>query len=369
MDNHNRKNNRLDSLDEQLRVEKEQTEYGSLVWLDPTTPPFHINGFAWFLEEAKFCRLPENPTVSVPDAVRRLSQCTAGGQIRFQTNSTTLVIKVKLRGKAYMSHMPAIGQCGFDCYIGEPGNSQFFSSTNYDLEKDFYEVTLFERKTTDFVSVTLNFPLYQGVESVRVGVDKEATVMEPPPFRNNQKVIVYGTSITQGGCASRPGLNYTNILSRRLNQEFVNLGFSGNGKGEENMAKLIREIDSPACLILDYEPNCVSTALYKKTLPTFISTFRKKHAHVPILIVSKFRYATELLYTKLQEDRMNRLAFQRNLVKQLRNSGDTNIYFCDGTNILGERWDECTVDGVHPNDLGFMQIANQLEKELRNILD
>ncbi|OAK67406.1 SGNH/GDSL hydrolase family protein [Lederbergia galactosidilytica] len=339
-----------------------------LQWHNPKQSPFEINGFAWFEEDRTFRRLPKQPKFEVTEAVDVLANCTAGGQIRFRTSSRQLALKVKLQGKANMFHMPATGQCGFDCYIGEPGEQQFVGVTKYDHTQEEYEVTLFERQNGEPVLITLNFPLYQGVKEVAIGLDPDAVIQPPSPYTTSKKVIFYGTSILQGGCASRPGMAYPNILSRRFNQEFINLGFSGNGKGEANMARLIREIKDPACLVLDYEPNCVSTALYKETLPRFIQLYREYHRDIPILVVSKYPYAYEIVNPILREERLERLSFQKQLIQQLQKAGDQRLYFYDGTDLLGENNHEKTVDGSHATDLGFMCVAEKLTPILKGIL-
>src|SRR5690606_310097 len=150
-------------------------------------------------------------------------------------------------------------------------------------------------------------------------------------YVSDKKVIVYGTSITQGGCASRPGMMYTNILSRRIPLEFLNLGFSGNGKGEPEVAEIIAQIDNPACLVVDYEGNCVSTELFRQTLPEFIKIYREAHPLTPILIVSRIPYAREQLTPHLNEMRMERMQFEKELVKERREQGDLNIYFFEGS--------------------------------------
>lgn len=336
-----------------------------LIWHDPKRHPFQVNGFAWFDTEKTYRRIPVQPAWDIPEAVDVLANHTSGGQIRFQTDSKLLAVKVRLTAKADMNHMPATGQCGFDCYIGKTGEKHYINTTKYDHNQLEYVLTLFEREENSLIPITLNFPLYQGVEEVLIGLSENAKITPPPPYEDNKKIILYGTSILQGGCASRPGMSYTNILSRRINLEFINLGFSGNGKGEPNLARLISTIEDPACLVLDYEPNCVSTALYKETLPAFIQIYREAHPDVPIIVVSKFPYAKEKVNPQLKVERLERLEFQKKLVLQLQSQGDTKITFVDGTDLLGPYTNEGTVDGTHPNDLGFLFMAQRLEKVLQ----
>ncbi|CAN7446760.1 SGNH/GDSL hydrolase family protein [Paenibacillus sp. LjRoot56] len=353
-------------LDANMRIP--QLDDQRLEWYSPLEQPFYLAGFGWLKEKQLYRRLPEKPTWTLPEAVDNLANCTAGGQIRFTTNALSLSIKVKLSSAANMYHMPATGQCGFDCYIGETGEQFYYSTTRYDSKQTEYESVMFTDMEPIDRSITLNFPLYQGVQEVWIGLNPSAQIAPPPAYDNSKKILFYGTSITQGGCATRPGMAYPNIISRRVNMEFLNLGFSGNGKGEPELAHILAEISDPACLVLDYEANCVSTESLQKTLPEFIRIYRNKHPHTPILVVSCIPYAKERYSKQLKFEKEERKGVQFRTVEQLRENGDANIYFYDGSTLLGEHAHECTVDGVHPTDLGFMRMADGLTPILKKIL-
>jgi len=229
-------------------------------------------------------------------------------------------------------------------------------------------VVLLDLSTANLRNVTLNFPLYRGVEQVSVGLERGARIEPPPPYADDRPVVVYGTSITQGGCAARPGMAYTNILSRRLNRPFVNLGFSGSGRGEPEVARCVAAVPNPALFLLDYEANAWADRQLERTLPGFIDILRERHAETPILVVSKIRYPRELLEPDVLQGAADRRAFQRDLVDQRRAAGDANVHFLDGAGLLGDDFDECTVDGSHPTTLGFWRMARGLEPALRRIL-
>lgn len=343
------------------------SNFKNLQWFSPKNIPFCISGFAWYEEEKLYRRMPKNPKWPLPVDVDKLANCTAGGQIRFRSNTKRLSIRVQLTGVPDLCHMAATGEGGFDCYIGDSGSQLYVATTKFDRNTSFYEVLLFEFKDYKLRNITLNFPLYQGVKEVELGVDKDARVFSPLPYKDRSRIIFYGTSITQGGCASRPGMAYTNILSRRFNYEFINLGFSGSGKGEPEVAKIISEIKYPGCFVLDYEANCISTKLFKKTLPEFIKILRSEHKDIPIIVVSRIKFAVENFNQRVEE-RVERKRIQEKLVKNLKAHGDSNIYFVDGSEFLGPNFDECTVDGVHPTDLGFLRIADGLTPILNKIL-
>jgi lysophospholipase L1-like esterase len=345
-----------------------EAETPRLVWHSPRIKPFHIAGFPWLEQEGAYRRLPLNPRYPLPPAVDDLANCTAGGQIRFQTNSSRLSLKVRLTGMADMNHMPATGQCGFDCYIGMPEEQMYYNTTKYDQTKKEYEFAIFEKMEAGLRNITLYFPLYQGVEEVLIGLDPEADIIAPPPYLSDKRIVIYGTSITQGGCAARPGMAYTNILSRKLPVEFINLGFSGSGRGEPELAHIVSEIPNQALFVLDYEANCVSPELFQSTLPEFIRIFRSKHPKVPIVVLAQIRFARELFDRELLELRQKRKRIQMETVNAFREQGDESIYFHDGEHLLGADFNECTVDGVHPTDLGFIRMAEQLAPVLKRYI-
>lgn len=343
-----------------------EPQKNQMKWYDPKKRPFEISGFAWFQKEQLYRRLPKQLESGFPEPVNELANCTSGGQLRFKTTARKLAIKVKLLGEADMNHMTAVGQCGFDVYLGEPGKQRYIASALPPLHETFYEMTLCEFATHQMRELTINFPLYQGVEEVLIGMESSATIAKPTPFLSDKRVLIYGTSITQGGCASRPGMSYTNILSRRFHLEFINLGFSGNGKGEKEVALTIGEIEKPACFVIDYEAN-VSAKQYEATLIPFIKQYREFHPFVPIIVMSRIPYASDINKERHIEF-MKRRDHSIFTVGKLQREGDQRITFMDGSILLGERWHECTVDGVHPNDFGFMKMADGIESVLRSCL-
>lgn len=359
----------IHKLDRFMRTDGRSGE-GAIVWHSPLQPPFRISGFAWLRDESGFRRLPHLPEGAVREPVDKLADCTAGGQICFRTDSRRVELRVALKAPALMYHMPATGQCGFDAYVGEPGFKIYGGTVKFDPRLKEYESTVLELDPGEsrLRTITLNFPLYQGVDDISIGLEAEAQVLAPPPYDSGKRIVLYGTSITQGASASRPGMAYPNILSRSINLEFINLGFSGNGRGEPELAEWVGRVENPACLLLDYEANCLSTAYYRQTLPDFIRIYRSRHPEVPIVLLSKIAIRFEFLKRAEQAERMERLHFQQELVASLRSEGERNLTFVDGTSLIGENDHECTVDGVHPNDLGFKTMADRLLPVLNAVL-
>lgn len=351
-------------LDPNMSLKKADAD--GIIWFDPREEPFELVGFEWIKTEKVYRRLPVNPEWEIRDAVDQLANHTAGGQLRFRTNSRRILVKVELREPSGMYHMPATGQSGFDLYILEGEQQRYWKTTRFPHDTTHYQVELFKTSDPKNSAYTVNFPLYNGVNSLWIGLEEGSLLEEALPFKRPGKVVVYGTSITQGGCVSRPGMAYTNILSRDLGMQFVNLGFSGNGRGEPALAHLITQIADTRCILLDYEANAGPSI--KLTLGPFVDVLREKHPDIPILIMSKIRYAYNQEGEPGYETWLELRDFQRDLVNKRKLAGDKLIYFLDGSTILGEDYDECTVDGVHPNDLGSFRIAKALRPVLENIL-
>ncbi|MEK8131408.1 SGNH/GDSL hydrolase family protein [Paenibacillus filicis] len=337
-------------------------------WHSPLASPFLITGLPWLAQDGLYRRLPLNPSHHIRSEVDRLANFTTGVQVRFQTDSSKLAVRIVLADKATMYQMSATAQCGVDCYIGPAGEQTYVNTTRFELAQAEYESVLFESLSTEMREITLNLPLYQGVKELWIGTAPDASVAEFHGFSSDKKVLLYGTSITHGACASRPGMAYPNQLSRMFPFEFVSLGFSGNAQGEPELAHLISQIPNPALLVLDYEGNTPSTEHLEQSLPAFIRIYRKVHPEVPILVISQIRLAKEAFDENLLQRRELRKELQRAAVERLNQEGDAHIHFCDGSELLGPDYQECTADGIHPSDLGYKHMAENLRPILTSLL-
>lgn len=339
-----------------------------LGWHKVDEPGFRLAGMPWFERDRLFRRMPVAKPGELPEGVEWLCNCPAGGQAAFRTDSRHVAVRVKLENPADMNHMPSTGQCGFDLYVGPPGAMRFHKVSIYDHTRSEYEALLWDHPISETREFTLNFPLYKKVDDLRIGLDPEAQVLPPSPYAIDGRIVIYGTSITQGGCAARPGMAYTNILSRRLNAEVINLGFSGNGKGEPEVCRIFASIPNVRLFVLDYEANAVSLEQFSRTLPANIDIIRENYPEVPILVVSRIEFSYDPTHPESQLQREQTRDMQANVVREKKSAGDHNIWFLDGGTLLGEDAHECTVDGVHPTDLGFLRIANAMEPMVREIL-
>lgn len=350
------------------RMRPDSSGLENVTWFSPYEKPFRLLGMGWKMEEGVYRRMPLEKEWNMPEAVYSLAWSTSGLQVRFRTDSRRICLYARLRGVHSMDHMPATGQCGFDAYIGEVGDMTFAGVARFARDKDEYKVTICNFPDSALRTVTLNFPLYQGLEKLEVGIDRGSRLVRASAPAIRRSVVVYGTSITQGGCATRPGMSYTNILSRRIDAEFINLGFSGSGRGEPEVAKTIVSLSTPALFVMDYEANSGGLEKMRETLPVFLEIIRKKWRRTPIMVVSKVPYAAEAYDAARLTTRLAMRNYQRATVASLKKAGDENIWFFDGGKLLGKDYTECSVDGVHQTDLGFLRMANALEKPFRKIL-
>lgn len=324
--------------------------------------PFKIYGLPYFREEKKFCRFPQDKLNEFPEALNWLSWHTSGGRVRFVTNSKKVSLRVEITSGKDMKHMPRSGSSGFDIYIGSKTEKRFIKCIMPE-----YDETIFEGEAIStemgMVEWTINMPLYNGVKSILIGVDKNATIEKAPEYTFEKPIVFYGSSITQGGCASRPGNAYPNIISRWLDADFYNLGFSGSAKGEQEMAKFISRFEMSA-LILDYDHNAPSIEHLSSTHEPFFKTIRAKNPKLPIIFITKPDFDLDI-----DNNRIRRETIYTTYLNAV-NSGDRYVYFIDGETLFGSKdRDACTVDGIHPNDLGFMRMAEGILPTIKRALD
>ena len=290
--------------------------------------------------------------------------------MRFRSNTTEVRLHAEVDGRR-MHHMALIGSMGFDLYAGNGLTQVFAKSTSFRYDVNEYTCTIFSSPNALMRDFTIYFPLYSGVKSVEIGLVPGSLIEEPTPWKDSRPAVVYGTSITQGGCVSRPGMLYSNILSRLLGQPFYNFGFSGNGKGEPQIAEKLAEIHDPAIYILDYDDNA-RPELLEKTLRPFIQILRESHPETPILALSTEPKSAEAfepfdsVYASKERPLYNQI--HQTVYDELRATGDNNIYYLDGRMLYGSDFDECTVDGAHATDLGSYRIAHTLAPVIDRIL-
>lgn len=333
-----------------------------LVWLDVREAPFRLHG-VWFDEEqGTYVRMPQSVADATNEGVAHLNKNTAGGRVRFCTDSPCIAIHAVMKNEPANDHLTLCGQSGFDLYRKENGADTFVRTFRPPVGmKEGYSSLL--PTPAAMGEYTINFPLYDNVQAVYVGLKKTAALTAALDYRNAKPAVFYGSSITQGGCASRPGNSYQAILSRRLELDYINLGFSGSGRAEQVICDYIAGLEM-SIFVCDYDHNAPSYEHLKATHLNLLRTVRAAQPTLPILVVS----APDVLLGDPAFWQPRRELIRKN-VETLQAEGDTNIFFLDGASLFaGDDWDSCTVDGCHPNDLGFWRMAHAMEPAIKKLL-
>ncbi len=322
---------------------------------------FDLYGVYYCDKVKRFTRMPDDIAKQVSEGVEMLAACTAGGRLRFSTNSSKIEIKVEYEALSKMRHMPIFGQGGFTL-LEETETARalvkVFAPAFTD-EKGFTDVALLpnDGKMHDYI---LFFPLYNDVKSLTVGLDEKARVQNGKKYRGELPILYYGSSITQGGCASRADNAYQAWIEKWNNLDFINLGFSGNAKAEDTMIEYLAGIEC-SLFVCDYDHNAPTIEHLQNTHYKLYEGFRKKQPETPILFLTKpdgFR----------DSQGEERAQIVRETYLKAKKQGDKNVYFLHGKHFYKESEREyCSVDGCHPNDLGFYYMAKAIYRKMKQI--
>jgi len=340
---------KIEEIDKNLKVET-SIQKDDIVWLSPKDEPFSIHGLCETEKDMPYHRLPKDVAQKTSEGIEWLMWHTAGGRIRFATDSPYIAIKTVMPSTQTMCHITKIGQSGFDLYRCVNGKHSFVTAYNTPGGVTAGYEACRDTGSTDMCTYTLNMPLYDGVEELYIGLAKGSQVEKPEPYCNPVPVLYYGSSITQGGCASRPGNAYQGFIERKYDTDFINLGFSGNAKGETSMAEYLASIEA-SVFVCDYDHNATLEHLKETHFPLY-QIYRKANPETPVVFVTKPDFYPNTV------DSEKRRAVVYETYCRAKEAGDENVYFVDGETLFeGEFRDSCTVDGVHPNDLGFFRMG------------
>ncbi len=355
---------KIENIDKNFIVNTELSRSDVTVY-DVCDAPFTVHGLIKPKDENdRFRRMPEDIAGTVSEGVLCLHANTTGGRVRFRTDAEYIAISAKMPSRRIgrMSHFTLVGSSGFDLYTEIDGKQHFIKSfvPPYDVTDGYsYEFIIPDSEMREY---TLNFPLYSDVSRLYIILNSDAKIELSREYRVKTPVVYYGSSITQGGCASRPGNSYQNIISRMLDCDYINLGFSGKARGEVEMAEYISKLDMSA-FVYDYDHNAPTTEHLAETHKRMFDIIRKAKPDIPIICVSRpvgNRYE--------QPDEWREIILET--VNEAKNAGDNNVYFVDGGDFgkLTYASDSITVDGCHPNDLGFACMAELIGKTLMEVL-
>jgi len=330
-----------------MAMANESQPEDSRQWVDAHA--LTLEGRGWEETSTTYSRLPARAEGLVTPPVWRLSHNTAGVSVRFVTDSPA--IHANWSGGGAMLHMPATGVSGLDLYRRDAEGTFVYVATARPEEGDTTR-TMVDNRPAEMTEYRLYLPLYQNVDYLRIGVNEGARI-EPAPVDDRKSIVFYGTSIVQGGCASRPAMAHVAILERWLDWPAINLGFSGSARMEPEIADFLGEIDAQF-YVLDAFPNMGEETIEERFVP-FVERLREHRPDALIVVVGHLkRRATD--------------APMNNGLQALAAKGVDNILVIPGETLLRGP-EEGTVDGIHPTDLGFFQMAEAMEPTLRASLD
>lgn len=334
-----------------------------VVWHDVTS--WGVEGREWAEEKrlSWFDRFPAAAQKNVTPSVWGLSRHSTGMVVRFKTDARVIHVHYKLSKAALaLPQMPATGVSGIDLYARD-GRGQWRWVQVTRPDKQEVQGELARDLAPGYREYAAYLPLYNGVEFVSFGVPPGAKFAGLPP--RTQPIVFYGTSITHGFCASRPGMTHVAILGRRLDRPVVNLGFSGQGRMDAAVGDYLVKIDA-AAYVIDCLPNMTLAMINERTLP-LVKQLRAAKPTTPILLVEDRRYSNEWIVTWRATTHTKNHAALQAAYAQLKQAGVGNLYYINGDALFGTDG-EGSVDGSHPSDLGFMRQADAMEPVLRQAL-
>ncbi len=350
---------RIEEADKNFAVNSSVQRDG-LTFFDIEQAPFCVHGVKKL--DGRYRRLPEELAKRTSAGVHLLHANTAGGRVRFATDSPYIVIHYETDFVSRMPHFPLTGCAGFDLHAGSRYLGTYVPpmdlTDGYDSVIDLPE----EYRDGKVHDYTIHFPLYSDVCSLYIGLQQGSTLTAAKPYTHALPVVYYGSSITQGGCASRPGNAYENIISLELDCDHLNLGFSGNAKGEDCICEYIASLPM-SVFVCDYDHNAPTLAHLQATHEKLFLTVREKQPLLPVIFMSRPQ-------PYLNAEEKQRLAVVRTTYENALARGDKNVYFLSGNELLNlYARNTGLVDNCHPNDSGFVSIAFSLMQVLRPVLE
>lgn len=322
--------------------------------------PIKLFGVADFEKKGKLQRLPDDLIEKIPRLGKLARRCP-GARLCFKTNSETIKIRINFETFEVDKGMAIYSSQSAAVFAGERQSSRFLGLVSpQDYDEKCFEGTLNKRNALEDVIVWL--PRNEIISDIEIEIEDGAVMLEPTPYKYSKPILYYGSSITEGGCCESVTNGYNAIISRHLDVDYYNFGFSGNARGDLNMAEYIAGIDM-SIFVYDYDHNASSPEYLADTHEAFFKVIRERNPELPVVMMTRpaERYG---------EDEKKRREVVRATYQRALDSGDKNVYFIDGETFFGDFDRElCTVDTVHPNDLGFYKMASVIEPVIKSILE
>ena len=314
----------------------------------------------------RYERLPSSLEGVSREPVWYLGRHSAGLFIRFRSNSTSIHARWESTFNNTMTHMTDTGTKGLDLYALVDGEWRHVCSAQPQGKKS--ERCIIANMDPVEREYMLYLSLYDGVKSLEIGVEEGSMLDLPAVDRPSREkpVVMYGTSILQGGCANRPGMAHTNIIGRRLDREVINLGFSGNALLDMEIAELMASVEDPGLYVLDYVPNASAQAI-DEVGEQFFRIIRDAHPEVPVVFIEDVIFPHTIFDNKILEEVTKKNVAQKRLFKKLKKSGEKRIYYISAEGMIGDDG-EATVDAIHFTDLGAMRYVDHVLPVIKRAL-
>ncbi len=335
-----------------------------IVYIDASAFPLY--GKVSDATDTRYERLPSELKGVSRDPVWYLGRHSAGLFIRFRSNSTSIHARWESTFNNTMTHMTDTGTKGLDLYALVDGEWRHVCSAQpqgkTSERKIIANMDPIEREYMLYLS------LYDGVSALEIGVDAGATLDQPAVDRPSREkpIVMYGTSILQGGCANRPGMAHTNILSRRLDREVINLGFSGNALLDMEIAELMASVEDPGLFVLDYAPNAYADMIDADG-EAFFRVIRDAHPDVPVIFIEDVIFPHTVFDNAICEEVEKKNEAQKRLYRRLKKAGEKNIYYIGAEGMIGDDG-EATVDAIHFTDLGAVRYVEHVLPTIKKAL-
>ena len=352
-------------LDQNLTV-TELDESIPLTWYDVRQAPFEIYGLYRPATEAVFRRIPAEVGRVTSEKVDKLGQECPGGRVRFSTDSPYIAIRARFRAVGRSSHMTMVSTAGFDLYCDGEWGSRYIREFRMPHDMHDRYAQIIHLPEGGLRAYTMHMPIHSVVEKLEIGLQPGAVLKPGAKYRPLAPMVIYGSSIVHGVAASRPGLCYTNILSRTLQVDHINMGFSGAAKGEMNLARYMAQLPM-SVFVSDYDHNSPDPEALHCTHFAIYETVREKNGQVPYIMVTRPNYWTAI-------EQRDAVLERRDVILEsylrARQAGDRQVYLIDGMSFFADaHMYDYTVDHVHPNDAGFLRMAEVIGAMVRFALE
>lgn len=339
-------------LDKNLMVDKIKDEEFDFY---PYTA-FKLEGFPWFQKDKKLYRLPKDIMPTLSESIVNLARSSAGGCVRFKTNSKKLALKATYEKRRISPGMSQVADAGFDLYIKENGKWIFINMFRPEIADEELNMTRDLFTDGEIHEFALYMPLYSCPDEINIGFEKGSVISAEVDKRCIEKpILFYGSSVTNGAIVTKPSDAYSVYVARKLDAPLVNMGYSGNCNGEEEIAEAIAALDL-AMYVSEFDHNLKNPEGIAEKHVRFINIIREKNPNLPIIIMTRPFF---------MEHRREHTTMMMNAIKsnyeRMVASGDKNVYFISGMDIfdMEDRYDYC-IDGVHPTSSGNMVMGKKL---------